>query len=234
MRLRARIDDARLIDAGPSINRLRRIKSDAEIALMQHAKTITLEVHRRAWTSLKEGVMASEIARFIDNEHRALGAGAGSSFCIVAFGEDTSLPHGPDADRALKKGDVVLIDTGCRIDGYNSDITRTYVFGEPTAELMEATARAHQSVSRTAFSPDPEQRWLYVLERSAHRLVVLDRATLRELTRFGQHGDEVGEMYVVHDMTADSQGNLYTVEVIPIGGTRKRTQKWVLTGVAPM
>jgi DNA-binding beta-propeller fold protein YncE len=107
-------------------------------------------------------------------------------------------------------------------------------FGEPTTELMAATARAHQSVSRTAFSPDPEQRWLYVLERSAHRLVVLDRATLRELTRFGQHGDEVGEMYVVHDMTADSQGNLYTVEVIPIGGTRKRTQKWVLTGVSPM
>ena len=106
-------------------------------------------------------------------------------------------------------------------------------FGEPTTELMEATARAHQSVSRTAFSPDPDQRWLYVLERSAHRLVVLDRATLRELTRFGQHGDEIGEMYVVHDMTADSQGNLYTVEVIPIGGTRKRTQKWVLTGVSP-
>ena len=107
-------------------------------------------------------------------------------------------------------------------------------FGAPTVELMEATARAHQSVSRTAFSPDPDQRWLYVLERSAHRIVVLDRATLRELTRFGAHGDQVGEMYVVHDMTADSQGNLYTVEVIPIGGTRKRTQKWVLTGVTPM
>ncbi len=107
-------------------------------------------------------------------------------------------------------------------------------FGEPTTELMEATARAHQSVSRTAFSPDPEQRWLYVLERSAHRLVVLDRATLRELTRFGQHGDEIGEMYILHDMTADSQGNLYTVEVNNIGGTRKRTQKWVLTGVSPM
>ena len=107
-------------------------------------------------------------------------------------------------------------------------------FGVPTTDLMEATAGAHQSVSRTAFSPDPDQNWLYVIERSGHRLVVLDRATLTELTRFGQHGDEIGEMYVVHDMTADSQGNLYTVEVIPIGGTRKRTQKWVLTGVSPM
>jgi DNA-binding beta-propeller fold protein YncE len=107
-------------------------------------------------------------------------------------------------------------------------------FGEPTTELIRATARAHQSVSKTAFSSDPEQRWLFVNERSNHQLVVLDRRTLEELTRFGQHGDELGEMYILHDMTADSEGNLYTVEVNNIGGTRKRTQKWVLTGVSPM
>ncbi len=107
-------------------------------------------------------------------------------------------------------------------------------FGVPTTELIEATARAHQSVSRTAFSPDPEQRWLYVAERSDHQVVVLDRTTLQELTRFGEHGDELGETYILHDMTADSQGNLYTVEVNNIGGTRKRTQKWELTGVSPM
>ena len=107
-------------------------------------------------------------------------------------------------------------------------------FGAPTTELVQATAEAHRSVNRTAFSPDPEQRWLYVIERSDHELVVLDRATLRELTRLGQHGDELGEMYVLHDMTADSQGNIYTVEVNGIGGTRKRTQKWELTGLTPM
>jgi sugar lactone lactonase YvrE len=107
-------------------------------------------------------------------------------------------------------------------------------FGQPTTQLIEATARAHQSVSKTAFSSDPGQRWLYVNERSTHALIVLDRLTLQELTRFGQHGDELGEMYILHDMTADSQGNLYTVEVNNIGGTRKRTQKWVLTGASPM
>ena len=107
-------------------------------------------------------------------------------------------------------------------------------FGVPTVDLIEATAGAHQSVSRTAFSSDPEQRWLFVAERSNHQIVVLDRTTLRELARFGMHGDELGEMYILHDMTADSEGNLYTVEVNGIGGTRKRTQKWVLTGVSPM
>jgi len=133
--LRREIDDARLADAGPLINRLRRCKSPAEIALMQAAKTLTLEVHRRAHASLVAGVRASEVTRFIDQQHRALGGEGGSSFCIVSFGEDTSLPHGGEGDRALAEGDVVLIDTGTRLDGYNSDITRTYVFGEPTAEI---------------------------------------------------------------------------------------------------
>ena len=133
--LRGVIDDARLADAGPLINRLRRRKSPAEIALMQAAKTLTLEVHRRAWASLVPGVLASEVTRFIDQQHRALGGEGGSSFCIVSFGSDTSLPHGGEGDRALAEGDVVLIDTGTKLDGYNSDITRTWVFGEAPADV---------------------------------------------------------------------------------------------------
>lgn len=126
----------RIADAGPLINALRRCKSSAEIALMSHAKRITLEVQRRAWQSLVAGVSSSDVARFIDQQHRALG-GSGNTFCIVSFGTDTALPHGGESDRKLAKGDIVLIDTGCHIDGYNSDITRTYVFGEPTAKVRE-------------------------------------------------------------------------------------------------
>ena len=106
-------------------------------------------------------------------------------------------------------------------------------FGEPTTNLITATATAHRSVNRTAFSPDAEQRWLYIAERSNHQVVVLDRETLEEITRFGQHGDELGESYVLHDMTADSEGNIYTVEVNNIGGVRKRTQKFTFTGTMP-
>ena len=133
-RLRGEMEDARIADAGPLINRLRRRKTASELALMQHAKTITLEVQRRAHAQLREGARASEVTRFIDDEHRALG-GSGNTFCIVSFAEDTSLPHGGEGDRALKRGDVVLIDTGTQIDGYNSDITRTYVFGDPTSDV---------------------------------------------------------------------------------------------------
>ena len=59
---------------------------------------------------------------------RAIGA-AGSSFCIVQFGRATAFPHGLPGDRALDDGQLVLVDTGCRVEGYHSDITRTYVFG---------------------------------------------------------------------------------------------------------
>lgn len=124
-------------DAGPLINRLRRCKSPAEIALMQYAKNLTLEVHKRTWASLQAGARASEVVRFIDHTHRELGADSGNSFCIVSFAEDTALPHGGETDRALAKGDVVLIDTGCTINGYNSDITRTYVFGEAKADMRK-------------------------------------------------------------------------------------------------
>jgi Xaa-Pro dipeptidase len=150
--LRAEIDDARLADAGPLIHPLRSRKSPAELAQMRHAKAITLEVHRRAHLQLHAGQRASEVVRFIDDQHRALG-GSGNSFCIVSFAEDTSLPHGGEGDRALAHGDVVLIDTGTRIDGYSSDITRTYVFGEATPEVRrvwEAEKRAQAAAFEAA------------------------------------------------------------------------------------
>ena len=116
------------------IQSLRSRKSPAEIALMTHAMTVTIEVHRRTHAQLRAGQRASEVVRFIDEQHRAL-IGAGNTFCIVSFGEDTSLPHGGETDRLLAPGDVVLIDTGAPIDGYTSDITRTYVFGEASREF---------------------------------------------------------------------------------------------------
>lgn len=137
--LRRALGDARLSDAGPLINRLRRQKSAAELSLMRRAKAITLEVQRRARAALTQGMMTSDVITYIDAEHRAL-SGGGSSFCLVSFGSDSCLPHGGEEDRALREGDVVLIDTGCRLDGYNSDITRTYVFGDPDQRVRDVWA----------------------------------------------------------------------------------------------
>lgn len=138
--LRGAMGDERLVDGGPVINKLRRVKDASEIALMQHAKDVTLEVQRRARESLRPGVRPSEVEKFIDDQHRAFGSDGGNTFCIVSFGADTTLPHGGEGDPGLKDGDMVLIDTGCAFDGYNSDITRSYVYGEPTKRMREIWA----------------------------------------------------------------------------------------------
>lgn len=109
----------------------RMIKSPAELALMQRAKDMTLAVHEAAASMLYEGITTDEVGAFIDEAHRKVGAAKGSYFKIVLFGPDSSFPHGVKDPKPLEKGDMVLIDTGCQLHDYISDITRSYVFGEP-------------------------------------------------------------------------------------------------------
>ncbi|WP_430386444.1 M24 family metallopeptidase [Blastomonas fulva] len=122
-----------LVSGAPAIDGCRMHKSPAEIALMQQAKSMTLEIHRRAALTLREGIRASEVIRFIDEGHRKIG-GAPSTFCMVQFGHGTAFPHGVPGDPQLREGDMVLIDTGTTVQGYHSDITRSYVFGTPDDE----------------------------------------------------------------------------------------------------
>jgi Xaa-Pro dipeptidase len=122
-----------LVNGAAAVDGCRMHKSPAEIALMQQAKSMTLEIHRRAALTLREGIRASEVIRFIDEAHRTIG-GAGSTFCIVQFGRGTAFPHGLPGDPELREGDMVLIDTGTTVQGYHSDITRSYVFGKATDE----------------------------------------------------------------------------------------------------
>jgi len=133
-RLRLAAPGVTLVDGAPAIDGCRMRKSPAEIALMQQAKNMTLEVHRRAAQILAPGITTTEVKRFIDEAHRAMGA-AGSTFCIVQYGRATAFPHGLPGEQRLAEGDLVLIDTGCTIEGYHSDITRTYAFGEPSDEM---------------------------------------------------------------------------------------------------
>ena len=120
---------AKLITAG-----CRMIKSDAEIAIMQHAMNITLNVQKAVARILRVGISAQEVIDFIHDAHVKYGATSGSYFCIVLFGVDSSFPHGVKAPKNLEENDVVLIDTGCMLHDYISDITRTYVFGKANEE----------------------------------------------------------------------------------------------------
>jgi len=125
-------------------------KSAAEIALMQRAKDMTLAVHIATAGILREGITTTEVAEFIDRAHRKVGAPAGSYFVIVLFGEATAFPHGVSYVQTLKKGDMVLIDTGCKLHNYISDITRSYVFGAPT-ERQRFVWSAEKAAQQAAF-----------------------------------------------------------------------------------
>jgi Xaa-Pro dipeptidase len=123
-----------VVDASPIIDGCRSVKSATELAMMRHAKALTLGIHERAARILRPGITTGEVRRFIDAAHRAGGADGGSTFCAVQFGLATAYPHGLPGEQALAEDELVLIDTGCQMAGYQSDITRTYVFGEPSDE----------------------------------------------------------------------------------------------------
>lgn len=143
----------RIGDGARLIRDLRLCKSAAEIELIQYAMDLTLEVHKRTHVMMEPGIRASDVVRYIDEQHRALGASGGSTFCIVSFGTATSLPHGADGDQVLEKGQAILVDTGTRIDGYHSDLTRTYMLDEADAEFARVWSierEAQQAVFEAA------------------------------------------------------------------------------------
>tara|TARA_R110002096_G_scaffold431902_3_gene647781 strand:+ start:10584 stop:11807 length:1224 start_codon:yes stop_codon:yes gene_type:complete len=139
-----------LVNAKPITAGCRMIKSEAEIAIMQLAMDITLEVQKAAARIIRVGISAKEVTDFIHEAHKRYGATSGSYFCIVLFGVDSSFPHGVKSPKHLEAGEVVLVDTGCQIHDYISDITRTYVFGEAT-ELQKRIWNIEKETQQAAF-----------------------------------------------------------------------------------
>ncbi|HQR33809.1 MAG TPA: Xaa-Pro peptidase family protein [Blastocatellia bacterium] len=117
------------VSADPITAGCRMFKSPAEIALMQRANDITIQAFKAAAATLKEGMTQYEFGAQVSSAFRALGA---SGSALIGFGEYTAFPHGSIQPQKLKEGDIVLMDGGTSVEGYASDITRTFVFGKPT------------------------------------------------------------------------------------------------------
>ena len=141
---------AELIAADEIMTTLRGQKSEAEIALIKAAMQITLKVHQDIARWIKPGMKSSEVKAEIDRLHRAAGADNGSYFCAVQFGEASSHPHGVPGDPVLKDGEIILIDTGCTLDGYHSDITRTYALEKMPGDV-ETVWAAEKHAQQAAF-----------------------------------------------------------------------------------
>ena len=139
-----------IVNGGGLIAECRRIKSDNELALLKQAKAITLQVQQSVARILYEGIDTRDVQTFLDDAHLAMGMDGRSTFRIVLFGEPTAYPHSVPYAQTLKEGDMVLIDTGSTLHGYNSDITRSYVFGESTArqrQIWELEQAAQLAIS---------------------------------------------------------------------------------------
>lgn len=115
----------------------RMYKSPGEIALLQRANEITLEIHKAAARILHEGITTSEVQDFILEAFARCGGTPPGGRPAVQFGEATAYPHGVPYGQTLRDGDMVLMDFGCFVGDYRADITRTYVFGEPGQRQRE-------------------------------------------------------------------------------------------------
>jgi Xaa-Pro dipeptidase len=130
--LKRSLPSAVLKNAAPVVRGCRMIKSPAEIALMQRASDITIAAYRHTIPQVEAGMRPSDIGQIMNRATVALGGDP--EFALVLLGEAAAYPHGSGKPQMVKPGEVVLMDCGCTVEGYQSDISRTFVFGEATAK----------------------------------------------------------------------------------------------------
>lgn len=128
----------------------RTIKSEHELALMRHASQVTLKAYEAAYRSLREGMTQNDFGRLVSTAHQRLGYSGSAS---VQTGQYSALPHGSATPQTITEGTILLIDGGCSVEGYRSDISRTFVLGTPTdkmKQLFEIELRAQTAALQAA------------------------------------------------------------------------------------
>lgn len=141
------VSGAALVDA------CRRFKSPAEIELMQIANDITLAALREVHAGVRQGMTAKDISAMMEAATARLGGA--SEFAMVLLNEASAYPHGSRTPEVVREGSVILMDCGCTVEDYQSDISRTWVFGEPSARQRKVwqTVRRGQDVVFEAARP---------------------------------------------------------------------------------
>ena len=140
--LQTALPQARIRSAASVVRPLRMVKSPAEIALMHLAADITVAAYRHTAGRIERGMTPQQIGAIMNEATTALGGRP--EFALVLLGEASAYPHGTGKPQAVKEGEVVLMDCGCTVQGYQSDISRTFVFGEPTKRQRAVWNHMHQ------------------------------------------------------------------------------------------
>lgn len=123
---------ATLVSANPVVRGARMRKTAPELALMQAATDVTIAAYRWTWPRVEQGMTPADIAALMNAATRALGGAP--EFALVLIGPAAAYPHGSRDPQVVADGQIVLMDCGCTVQGYQSDVSRTFVFGSASEE----------------------------------------------------------------------------------------------------
>jgi Xaa-Pro dipeptidase len=158
----------KLVSATLVVVGCRMIKEPHEIELMRLASQATLAAYEAVYRSLQPGMTQNTVADLIEQAHAKLGFAGGAG---VQVGEYSALPHGSIQPQTIREGTIVMIDGGCAVEGYQSDLTRTFVLGKPTDKMkkvFDIVKRAQTATLKAARPGVP----LDALDAAARQVVV--------------------------------------------------------------
>jgi Xaa-Pro dipeptidase len=145
----------RITSGTPVTAGCRMVKDEHELALMRLASQVTLKAYHAAWQALADGMTQTQFADLVAKAHRQLGFEGGAG---VQVGQYSALPHGSVQPQTIREGTILLIDGGCKVEGYSSDLSRTFVLGKATDRMksvFDLELRA-QSAALAAAKPGVE------------------------------------------------------------------------------
>lgn len=143
---------AELVSATPVTAGCRMIKSRAELALMRLAAQVSLAAYEAAWKSIQPGMTQNQFGALVAAAHRQLGF---TGEATVQAGEYSALPHGSKTPQTIREGTVLLMDGGCSVEGYQSDISRTFVIGKATDKMKRVFDIVHRAQTAAVQTAKP-------------------------------------------------------------------------------
>ena len=206
--------DASVVPLTEVVEKLRAVKDPAELARMQAAASIADEALTAAEHLLRPGVTEAQVQRALDDAIRAAGSSGPAYDTIVASGPNSALPHARPTGRELQAGDLVIVDVGATVDGYRSDMTRSFVLGDPDEQasaMLELVGRS-QSAGVEAVCPGAQAGDIDAACRA-----IMEEAGMGEAFMHGS-GHGVGlDIHELPRVTSGSSavlepGNVLTVE----------------------
>jgi Xaa-Pro dipeptidase len=158
----------KLVSATPVVAGCRMIKEPHEIELMRLASQVTLKAYEAAYRALKPGMTQDTVASLIAQAHDRLGFEGGAGAQVGVY---TALPHGSIQPQKIQEGTIIMVDGGCSVEGYQSDLTRTFVLGKPTAKMNAVFTIVKQAQTATLKAAKPGVR-LDALDAAARQVIV--------------------------------------------------------------